>query len=289
MRIKPHEFMIKFTPHTRWAEGSGALIGVAFFLGSIGGGLYITSLFFYNLLGMFIGWLLILLVGLVDMVHLHKPLRFWRMLLKPGSSWIARGFIFIALFIVLAAIQLALSFWLSGTTSESVFRVLSGLFAFGVVIYGGFVLSSVKAIRLWNSAMMPSLFVISSLIGGVAVFLIIELGENTNPTTTLILILEIALVFYAVMLGLHLWISIYSSPAARNSVLLILKSYIFWVLVVSAGIIVPLFIFFLAESGAVALLSTGAVFIVLGNLALRYILLKGGVYSPLVPSHDNKF
>jgi polysulfide reductase chain C len=286
MQIKPHEFMIKFTPHTRWAEGSGALIGVAFSLGSIGGGLYLTSLFFNNLLGMFTGWLLILLVGLVDMLHLHKPLRFWRMFFKPGSSWIARGFITIALFIVLAAVQLALFYWRPGTAPENVFRVLSGLFAFGVTIYGGFVLSRVKAIRLWNSAMIPLLFVISSLVGGMAVFFIINLGENTNPTATLVTVLEIALVLYAVMLGLHLWISIGSNPAARDSVLRILKSYIFWLLVVSVGIIVPLFIFFWAESGAAALLITGATFVVLGNFSLRYILLKDGVYGPLAPSHN---
>jgi len=292
MQIKPHEFMIKFTPHTRWAEGSGVLIAVAFFLGGIGGGLYLTSLFFNNVLGMFIGWLLILLVGLVDMAHLHKPLRFWRMLLKPGSSWIARGFISIAFFIVLAAVQLALFFWLQGTASENVFRVLSGLFAFGVVIYGGFVLSYVKAIRLWNSAIIPLLFIVSSLVGGVAVFSIISLGQNTNPITTLVSVLQITLVFYAVILGLHLWISFYSSPAARNSVIWILKgniAYIFWIQVVSVGIIIPLFIFFLAGSEATALLNTGAVFVVLGNLALRYILLKGGIYSPLAPSNENKF
>jgi formate-dependent nitrite reductase membrane component NrfD len=289
MQIKTHEFMVKFTPHTRWAEGSGALIGVAFFLGGIGGGLYLTSLFFNSLLGMFIGWLLIVSVGLVDMTHLHKPLRFWRMLLKPDSSWIARGFVFIALFIILAAVQLALFYWLPGTSSEGVFRVISGIFAFGVIIYGGFVLSYIRAIRFWNSAMIPLLFIISSLVGGIAVFSIISVGQNTNQITTLILVLRIALVFYAIMIGLHLWVANYSSPAARHSVMLILKgniAYIFWSLVVLMGIVIPLFIFFLTEPSAIALLIIAAVFVVLGNLALRYLLLKGGIYSPLVPSRE---
>jgi DMSO reductase anchor subunit len=107
MQIKPFEFMVKYTSNTRWAEGSGALIAVAFFLGGISGGLYLMSLYFNSLLGMFIGWLLVLLVGIVDMAPLHKPLRFWRMLLRPNTSWIARGFIFIVFFIGCAALQLA--------------------------------------------------------------------------------------------------------------------------------------------------------------------------------------
>jgi formate-dependent nitrite reductase membrane component NrfD len=284
MQIKPHEFMVKFTPHSRWAEGSGALIVIAFFLGGLGGGLYITSLFFDNALGLFIGWLLVISVGLVDMAHLHRPLRFWRMLLKPGSSWIARGFIFIAFFIIIASVQLALATWLPGTSSENVFRIISGLCAFGVVIYGGFVLSYVKAVRLWNSAMIPLLFISSSLLGGVSVFSIISLAQDADQIATVLSILQISMVFYAVVLGLHLWISLYNSPASRESVLWILKgniSYIFWLLVVSVGIIAPLLIFFLSETEAIALLNTGAAFAILGNLALRYVLLKGGVYGPL--------
>jgi formate-dependent nitrite reductase membrane component NrfD len=289
MQIKPYEFMVKYTPHTRWAEGSGALIAVAFFLGGISGGLYLMSLYFDSLLGMFIGWLLALLVGMVDMVHLHKPLRFWRMLLKPNTSWIARGFIFIAFFIGFGALQLAVSYWLPGRVLENVLKVFSGLGAFGVVIYSGFVMSYVKAIRLWNSAVIPLLFVISSLVGGADILLLINLGKNIVQVDTLEAVLQIMLVSYAVMIGLHIWISTYSSPAARNSAMWILKgniASIFWTVTVLVGIIIPLFIFFFFSSEVTALLITGAIFVIIGNFTLRYILLKGGLYSPLVPSYD---
>jgi len=289
MHVKPHEFMIKFTPHTRWVEGSGILIVVAFFLGGIGGGLYLTSLFFNDILGMFVGWLLVLIVGLIDMIHLHKPFRFWRMLLKPNSSWIARGFILIAFFIILAAVQLALFFWLQETAYEKSFRILSGLLAFGVIIYSGFVLSYVKAIRLWNSAMIPLLFITSSLAGGTAVFSIICLSRNTNLTNTLLHVLQITLVLYAIMLVLHLWTSINDSPSARKSVMWMLKgnlSYIFWILVVLVGIVIPLFVFFLTESEAMVLLTIGAVFVILGNFTFKFIILKSGVYIPLAPSNE---
>jgi len=51
------------------------------------------------------------------------------------------------------------------------------------------------------------------------------------------------------------------------------------------GIIVPSFTFFLADSSASALLNTGAL-VVTGNLALRYVILKRGIYSPLAPYQE---
>lgn len=166
MQTKPYEFMVKYTPQRDWIAGHGALIAVAFFLGGLSGGLYLTSLYFNNLLGMLIGWCLALLMGIVDMVHLSKPLKFWRILLKPKSSWISRGFIIITLFIGLAAVQMALSFWLPESGVGTVFKVLSGFTAFAVAIYSGFVVGSVGAIKLWNSAIVPVLFIITGLAGG---------------------------------------------------------------------------------------------------------------------------
>jgi formate-dependent nitrite reductase membrane component NrfD len=96
-------------------------------------------------------------------------------------------------------------------------------------------------------------------------------------------------VLYTVMLGLYLWTLFESSASARKSVTWILKgklAYIFWILVVLVGIIVPLFIFFFADSEVITLLNIGAVFVVLGNLGLRYTIMKSGVYAPLTPSND---
>src|SRR4030067_3468609 len=109
MQIKPWDFMVKYTPQREWIEGHGILVAFAMFFGGISGGLYLASLAFDNLLGMFIAWLRAMAAGITDMMHLSKPMRFWRMMLKPGTSWISRGFILIWLFLGAAMIQLALS------------------------------------------------------------------------------------------------------------------------------------------------------------------------------------
>ena len=279
---RPYEFMVKHTPQKEWIAGPGILIAFAFFLGGISGGLYLVSLYFNSMLGMFIGWLLAILMGGLDMAHLSKRHRFWRMFLRPQTSWIARGFIFVALFIGLAAIQLALSFWLPGAV-ETTFKVLAGITAFAVTIYSGFVVSYVSAIKFWNSAIIPLLFVISGILGGLAILLALSLGDTYAQITLLKNVLLVTLVIYALVIAIYLWSTTYAGSAAKSSVIWIVRGSIapvFWVGVVSLGVIIPLAILFSTWISS-ALIITAVVSVILGTLALRYVILKAGIYSPL--------
>jgi formate-dependent nitrite reductase membrane component NrfD len=281
--------MVKYTPQTEWIEGHGILIAFAFFLGGISGGLYLASLVFNSLSGMFIAWIAALVMGIVDMAHLSKPQRFWGMLLKPRTSWIARGFIFITLFIGCAAIQLTLSFWLPGTAAETVFKVLAGILAFGVAIYSGFVVGFVVGIKLWNSAIVPILFVIAGLTGGLAVLLATSLGDNTIHIMVLANIMLAMLVIYAIFIAIYLWVTTYESSAARNSVVQMLQGSIapfFWIGVVLLGVIIPVALLLtvaITTWTSVPALITVIACVIVGGVALRYVILKAGMYSPLVP------
>ena len=287
---RPYEFMVKYTPQRDWIEGPGVMIAIAFFLSGISGGLYLASLAFDSMLGMFIAWLVACLVGLVDMAHLSKPQRFWRMLLKPNTSWISRGFIFMWLFLGCAAIQLALSFWLPGTAAETVFKVLAGIMAFGVAIYSGFVVGYVGAIKLWNSAIVPILFVIAGLTCGLAILLLTSLGESTDRIMAVANITLIALVVYAIVMSIYLWVTTYESSAARDSVMRMIRGNIapvFWIGVVLLGIIIPVALLLtvtIAMWASVAALITAVVCVIIGGVSLRYVILKAGMYSPLVPA-----
>jgi polysulfide reductase chain C len=286
---RPFEFMVKYTPQTDWIEGHGILIAFAFFLGGISGGLYLASVVFNSLLGMFIAWMAALVMGIVDMAHLSKPQRFWRMLLKPRTSWIARGFIFITLFIGCAAIQLALSFWLPGTAAETAFKVLAGILAFGVAIYSGFVVGFVVGIKLWNSAIVPILFVIAGLTGGLAVLLATSLGDNAIRIMVLANIMLVMLVIYAIFIAIYLWVTTYESSAARNSVVQMLRGSIapfFWIGVILLGVIIPIALLLavaITTNISIPALIAVIACVIVGGVALRYVILRAGMYSPLVP------
>ncbi len=281
---RPYEFMVKYTPQRDWIEGHGILIAFALFFGGIAGGLYLVSLYFDSLLGMFIAWILAMVTGLTDMAHLSKPTRFWRMMLKPQTSWISRGFVIIWLFLGAAAIQLAISYWTDGGAAETVFMVFGGILAFGVAIYSGFVVGFVGAIKLWNSAIIPILFVVAGITGGLALLMAVSVGEFFLSSDVAVA-LRVVLIAYAVCIAIYLWVATYESTAARDAAMRILKGNIapvFWLLVVLLGIIVPIIMLFTSDANAVFIIS--GILVIIGGVALRYSILKAGVYSPLVPT-----
>ncbi len=288
MSVRPYDFMVKETPSREWSEGMGALIAVAFFCGGVAGGLYLASLYFNSLWGLFVGWIFALGMGLFDMAHLEKKTRVWRMAFRLKSSWISRGLISVILFIGAAAIDMALRYWAPGATAAiRFFDVVSGILAFGVAVYSGFVIGFVYGIKFWNSAIMPVLFVVAGLVGGSAILVVISSINTTAEFGSIQAFARIALIAYAVVIFLHLWISTYNSATARSSVKTVLTGSLaglFWIVIVLIGIVIPLVISFVADSGAQGLLILSAVCVLLGNLVLRYTILKAGRYSPLITS-----
>jgi formate-dependent nitrite reductase membrane component NrfD len=286
-RSQPWDFMVKDTPATHWAEGTGSLIAFAFFCGGVAGGLYLSSLYFNSLIGMFIAWIFALGMALFDMAHLNNKAIVWRMASRPNSSWISRGFLFVIFFIGSAAIQMGLTYWAPGTPWEIVFKIIAGFMALGVAVYSGFVVSYVNCIKFWNSTIMPILFVIAGLTAGASILLVVGSFTGSAQFADLRIFAVAALVVYATIIALHLWISTYNSTAAHNSVTSVIRGNLaglFWAATISVGIIVPLLVMLLADSGAQALLIVNVVFILAGNLALRYIILKAGRYSSLLPT-----
>ena len=153
--MKLNEWMVKPTPQTEWIQGRGILLWLAFFFIELGAGIFFVATFFGNLWAMLIGWLVCGVIGGgVHILYLGHPFRFWRMLRKPGSSWISRGLIFVSLFLTLGLIQMAV---VSGGGSSLVLTVLVDIFAFLTIVYGGFAMNCVNGIPLWNTALLPIL------------------------------------------------------------------------------------------------------------------------------------
>ena len=286
MQNRPWDFMVKDTPSREWTEGLGSLITIAFFCGGIAGGLYLYSLYLNNLWGMFIGWSFALAMGVFDLIHLHNKKIVWRMALRPTSSWISRGLLFAILFIGTAAIQIALAYWLPGSVIGTVFKVISGIMALGVAAYSGFVVSYVSSVKFWHSAVMPILFITAGLAGGTSIILVVISLDGAALFAATKVFTMAVLAVYAVIIALHLWISTYNSTTAKNSVLAIISgdlALIFWGLIVVGGIVIPMALIPLMSLKSPTLPAINAAFVLSGNLALRYVILKAGRYTSLLP------
>ena len=97
------------------------LIAAYLFLAGVGGGAYLAGViadFFggsdwmlVSKIGVFLGWPCVLIGTLFLLADLGTPTNAWRVWMKPGTSWIARGTIIIVLFMIFAAIHTALVVW----------------------------------------------------------------------------------------------------------------------------------------------------------------------------------
>jgi formate-dependent nitrite reductase membrane component NrfD len=288
--MKLYEWMVKPTPQTEWIEKRGILLWLAFYVGGLGGGVYLVSLYFNSLLGIFVSWLIVVVLkGGFHILYLGHPLRFWRMFFRPQTSWISRGFIFVVAFIGLVFVQLLLAYLKPGTDLETIVKVLAVINAVGMSVYTGFVMNYVNGIQLWISSILPFLFLLCGVLGGFGILLGIAHmtgGINIVAVETGSMVLMIVM---AGLIVIYLTSSRYIGPTGKESVVALVAGPIapvFWIGVVLCGIVIPFIVSLSSLLGAEFPLSV-QIFAILceitGGLTLRYSILKGGYYSPLIP------
>ncbi len=288
-RYSPHEF----TFQTEWVAGRGVLLVLAFFLGGLGGGLYLVSSLFDYYPGMVLS-LFIVAVGKggSHLLYLGKPLRFWRAFRRPQSSWISRGIIAVTAFALFVALRLAPTVpglsWLPWTVDDPILRFLAGISALVLIAYTGFALGVVNAIPFWNTAVMPVLFTVYSLLGGVGLTLGLLLGWGSAgmPLAFIERLVLWSMMVAGFLLGVHLWVSFSTNRTAEYSVTQMTTGAVrlyFLGGVVILGLLVPFVIAMLASRFELphALLLLGVACELAGGFCLRYSILKAGVFFPL--------
>ena len=284
-----YEWMVKYTPQTEWIERRGILLWLAFFFIELGAGLYFISIFFNSQWGMLIGWLICLVLGGgAHLLYLSRPLRFYRAVLKPQTSWISRGMIFVVLFAVIGIVHMALQQW-APEIGLLPLQVIMGIVSFVVVIYGGFAMNYVSALPIWNTALLPAIYAAVSLWGGAEILLGINLMTNQNVETAEFWV-RILMVSFAFLLVLYLWSIRYRSNVAAEAIRRIVRGDLglpFYLGVILIGLLYPFTVASLSFTLGIGVLSPGIIMAAIvcgsiGDLSMRYCILKSALYSPLV-------
>ena len=290
--MKPYDWMVHYTPQTDWINQKGIFVLFAEVSTGLGSGLYLVSLYFNSLAGMLISLLItVVLKGGFHVAHLRRPSRFWRMILKVKTSWLARGFIFSILFIVFGAIQLAFSRWLPGSAWEVAFKTLAGIMAVLMATYMGFVMNYINGIPFWNSGLLPLLFLSFSMLSGLAVAIAIGLFGGAVDILAALTGIRWLLPINAFFLVIYFWSATYTGPTGKHSVTQLIQGRIapaLWLGVVFIGLFIPfgLFISHSSAGASSAALLLPAIFCVLiGVISFNYCLLKGALYAPLIPTN----
>jgi tetrathionate reductase subunit C len=234
------------------------------------------------------------------LTDLFQPLRFWYLFLhfNPTSplSW---GTFILCAYPIFTGIYIYFLF--KGNVRWSkIFGVISLPTAIGVHGYTGFVLGFAKARVLWNTAVMPSYFLCSAMISGMAFMLVVaivryyftykekplEVRESDLKIIDLLakwlagfMILNVFYVFS------DLTVMYYHTEDAFETVELVrLGKFSFlyiWVDNVLGNIVPAIIIIFKKTRKSLLFLLIAAILASIGVFVMRYVMVFGGQYVPL--------
>jgi formate-dependent nitrite reductase membrane component NrfD len=234
-------------------------------------------------------------------LDLGRKERFLRAGINPRIAWIGRGFYILSIFIILGVIHIGLWIWPFNVLEiNRAFRltlaVVNGIFAFGVILYTGLLLKSMKSIHFWDTPLIVILFVLSALSTGVISLVLSSLnylaGNGNGDVLNVLLRVDLILIFFeSLVLAFYLGTMSGTSEASHKSVSSLLLGdlkLLFWGGVVLCGLVIPLVLKSI-EVFSMGLETAGLVFvsslmILIGGLLLRYSILAAGVpVTPLLP------
>src|SRR4030043_672703 len=222
--------------------------------------------------------------------------RFLYACLNPRTSWVARGFIILSAFIIFGLVLLTksvLSFeWLHPESGLwHILEVIALVFAFGTALYTGILLKTTKSIPLWNTYLLPLLFLVSALSTGSMAIILSTLGTGllSLGSGTLKVLMrgeQIFVVIEGIVLYLFLFKRYRSREQEKDSVRLLLSGkmkLIFWGGIVLLGFVFPMILEGIASffHGNVTLIFTAGLLLLCGGFFLRLGVLHAGIKDQL--------
>ena len=226
----------------------------------------------------------------------------WRFIyacLNPRTSWVARGFIILSIFIILGLALLAKSLlpfkWLH---AESVLwripEIIAFAFAFGTAIYTGILLKATRSIPLWNTNLLPLLFLVSALSTGSMAIILSTLGtgffsHDAGALKALMGGEQILVVIEGIVLYLFLSRRYRAAEQGKDSVCLLLfgeMKLMFWGGIVLLGFVFPVILENITSffPGSTVLIFAAGILLLCGGFFLRLGVLHAGIKDQ-VPMH----
>jgi polysulfide reductase chain C len=272
-----------FSAAPRAQQAWSWLLATWLFLGGTGSGLFLVFIAFgLNREFAVVALALVLTGGVVLLLELGNPLRVWRTIFRPATSWLSRGVFFVICFIISATLLLAPALdlltgtWIGDEPFQKVLISIAGICAFMIILYPAFFfLSTSRAIPFWNTWLLPLLFVSYALLGGDAIVLLLSpaAADVAARADLAAVILNIA---NAILTVWYLVTMEARGGSARESVRILNRAplaWLAWFCVGGIGMLLPLVAIPLAWPMAAGLC------ILIGGFFFRFCLLKAGVYA----------
>lgn len=231
---------------------------------------------------------------------LKQPLRFWYLFIHFNpTSPISWGTVCLTAYPLLTGLYIFFLFQGNKRWSK-IMGAISLPSAISVHGYTGFVLGFAKARVLWNTAVMPSYFLCSAMISGVALMLIVAIlryqftyrDKSVEQRETDLHIINLLAVWMAAFMITNVFyvfsditVMYYHTEDAYETVELVrLGEYGFlyiWVDNILGNVVPTLIILFRRTRQSLVFLFIAAALASIGVFVMRYVIVFGGQYVPL--------
>jgi len=284
----------------------GWWIAIYLFLGGIGGGAYTIGAVNWLIgegaeasttIGLWIGFPALAIGSVCLLADLGSPTRAILAGMRPGTSWMARGFWIISVFMVLSFLHFVLHLFTGSSDTAggqkllNLIAVAGIVFAVGTMAYTGILLSASKGVPFWRSGAVPVVFVVSALVTGhftIMIGMALGFGGQDLSEPLQIMALEAAILVGLEVLAIAFFLqAAFGGPDSRESAERILRKRSFVIGYFLFGLAVPLVLMVMAyrsEAGGgsyLAVISLGAALGLVGGLILRQSVLVCGALPTL--------
>jgi len=283
----------------------GWLIANYFYLTGLSAGSFILSTLAYGFgiekykpvgkVGVVLATILLILAPVNLFVDLEQPLRFWHLFLYLRiTSPITWGSFLLTLYPLNCMIYGYFMF--KGDPKKTKFFGLIGIpLALLVHGYTGFILALGKARVLWNTAIMPPIFLISAMVSGIALMILVMVikgyffSDERKVDTALCFdlgkMLAWAIVADLAFITTDILVLLTSHTEAYLAALVLLKgsmSHLFIGVEVILGSIIPLFLLlFPLTKKRLSFIILSSILVMVGIFVMRYVMVVGGLSIPL--------
>ena len=283
----------------------GIPIAIYFYLTGLSAGSFILSTLAYGFgikkflpiskVGVVLAVMLLVLAPINLIIDLAQPLRFWHLFpYLQFTSPITWGTFLLSIYPLNCLIYA--TFMFLGNHRLTKFFGLVGIpLAVSVHGYTGFILAVSKGRALWNTALMPSYFLISAMVSGIALMMLvviiqgkffsaerkinIELARTLGQILAYTIILDLFLVFSDIVVLMT------ADEEARMAAELLLfgrfQPYFLGVEIFLGSLIPTALLLFPTTGKRLVPITVAAFLAMVGVFAMRYVMVIGGQAVPL--------
>ena len=283
----------------------GLNIAIYFYLTGLSAGSFILSTLAYGFgmkqfkpigkVGVVLATLLLIIAPFFLLIHIGMPFRAWHLFIYLNwSSPITWGSFLLILYPI-NCIVYGYFMFKENLRLTRIFALIGIPLAVSVHGYTGFILAFGKARPLWNTALMPILFLVSAVVSGIALMIIVyiiksrffsrEKKINRELVFSLGKLLAWVIVFDLFLVGCDLIVLSISHSDAQAVAHLILQgkySLMFLLIENFLGKIVPFILLIVPRFRSLTTVTVASILVVIGIFFMRYVVVVAGEFLPLL-------